>query len=206
MRERQSRKVSESVILPEQQKRPADPALTGVAEPLEAGENRDLAVRLAQSELTRRATVRQSQSDEGRRAAGVWGSWETALKDDSRTGNRDLSQRIQDIRLNIDHKQPAQRPTARQVPSGVASVASAYKYPTVPRSKALEPNVSPGQIAIRDNNAERQPPPVLPPKEYIAPSRASFIDGSVSSEALDLPPRPSKVSPRPAAPPEITTF
>ncbi|KAJ5119769.1 hypothetical protein N7448_010438 [Penicillium atrosanguineum] len=200
MRERQSRKVSESVILPEQQKRPADAALTGVVEPLEAGENRDLAVRLAQSELTRRATLRQSQSDEGRRAAGVWGNWETALKADNRTGDRDLSQRIQDIRLNIEHKQPAQQPTARQLPSGVASVTSAYKYPTVPRSKALEPNVSPGQIAIWDKNAERQPPPVLPPKEHIAPSRASFINGS---EALDLPPRPSKVSPGPPPPEKL---
>jgi STAM-binding protein len=205
MRERQSRKLSsEHAILPEQKERPADPALTGVAEPLEAGENRDLAVRLAQSELTRRATVRQSQGDEGqRRAAGVWGNWETALKADNRTGDRDLSQRIQDIRSNIDHTQPARRATAREVPSGVASVAAAYKYPTVPRSKALEPTVSPGRIAIRDNNAERQPPPVLPPKEHIAPSRASFVDGSVSSVDVDLPPRPSKVSPGPPPPEKL---
>jgi len=201
MRERQSRKLSsEPAVLPDQQERPADPALTGVAEPLEAGENRDLAVRLAQSELTRRATVRQSEGDEGqRRAAGVWGNWETTLKADNRTGDRDLSQRIQDIRSNIDHTRPTQRPTTREVPSGVGSVTTAYKYPTVPRSKALETTVSPGHIAIRDNNAERQPPPVLPPKEHIAPSRATFVDGSVSSEAVHRPPRPSKVSPGPPA-------
>lgn len=75
MRERQSRKLSsESNVLPEPSERVTDPALTGVAEPLEAGENRDLAVRLAHSELNRRATIRS------RRAAGDWGDWENAYK------------------------------------------------------------------------------------------------------------------------------
>lgn len=209
MRERQSRKqLSEPFMQHESGEGPTDPALTGVAEPLEAAENRDLAVRLAQSEFTRRATVRKSKDpsvssrDDGhsRRAAGVWNDWDSEVKADGRSGDRDLRQRIQNIRSNIDHTQSAsysqhtQRPVGREVPSGVASVAATYKYPSVPRSKPFEPTVSPGRIAIRDNNAERHPPPILPPKEHIKPSRASLI----GEPALEPPPRPSKLSPAPS--------
>lgn len=212
MRERQSRKLPpEPFLRPDAQGKPADPALTGVVEPLEAGENRDLAVRLAQSELTRRATVRKSKTpssslgEEGHshRAAGHWDDWKSPVDAESGSGDRDLRRRIQDIRSNIDHTQSSsysrhvQKPAARQVPSGVASVAATYKYPSVPRSKPLEPTVSPGQIAIRDNNAERQPAPILPPKERIEPSRASFVD---ETAAVEPPPRPSKVSPAPPPP------
>lgn len=205
MRDRQSRKLSSEIKLPsEPRDRVVDPALSGVAKPLEAGENRDLAVRLAQTELTRRATARRTQEqgeDDSRRAAGVWGDWEDSLKKNDREGD-DLSQRIQNIRFNIGPTQPKAN-VARQksaVPDIPPRVSSAYKYPTVPRQNTLEPFVPPAQIAILDKNAERQPPPVLPPKEHIAPSRASFVDGAMSTEP---PPLPSKVTPAPS-PPEKT--
>ncbi|CAI7677933.1 unnamed protein product [Penicillium pancosmium] len=208
MRDRQSRKLSTEVSFKtEPRDRVIDPALTGVAKPLEAGENRDLAVRLAQSELTRRATVRRTQEqgdDDSRRAAGVWGNWEDALKTNDRGGD-DLSQRIQNIRSNIGPAPKAnvarQKSTAPDIPP---RVSSAYKYPTVPRQNTLEPFVPQAQIAIHDKNAERQPPPVLPPKEHIAPSRASFVDGaSVEPPALPgkvgSPPPPPEKSPLPEA-------
>ncbi|KAJ5114998.1 hypothetical protein NUU61_000757 [Penicillium alfredii] len=213
LRERQSRKLpARPTVVAEPRERVTDPALAGVAEPLEAGENRDLAVRLAQSEITRRATVRRSKgqsgpsSEEGnnRRAAGVWGNWESALDTDKRPADRDLSQRIQDIRTNIDHAQPAKQDQrtrespAREIPSSAA--ASAYKYPTVPQQRPLEPSVSPGQIAIRDKNVERHAPPVLPPKEHLEPSRASFVDGSPTSTPPALP---SKVPPAPPLPNKV---
>lgn len=217
IRERQSRKLSAEAHAPvESWDKSADHALTGVAEPLEASENRDLAVRLAQSELTRRATVRRSKEASSRsgddshshRAAGVWNDWDRPVRTSSRPGDRDLSQRIQDIRSNIDHTQhasysrPSPKPKAStgEVSSGVASIASAYKYPSVPRSKPLEPNVSPGHIAILDKNAERQPPPILPPKDRLEPSRASFVDGPV---VAGPPPRPSKVSQAPPPPEKV---
>ncbi|KAJ5115929.1 hypothetical protein N7456_000277 [Penicillium angulare] len=200
MRERDSRKLSSEFTPVPGQQRPVDPALSGVAEPLEAGENRDLAVRLAQSELSRRATVRKNE-DDNRRAAGVWGGWENALKTDKPSADDDLSRRIQNIRSNIDHTQPvpqnqryAQNPVIRESPA----VSATYSYPNVPRQKALEPSVLPGQIAILDKNVQRQPPPVLPPKERTEPQRASFVDGSP-------PPLPSKVSAAPAAPAKIPT-
>ncbi|KAJ5797684.1 uncharacterized protein N7503_006980 [Penicillium pulvis] len=205
MRERDSRKLSlEFNMAPEQGERPVDPALSGVAKPLEAGENQDLAVRLAQSELSRRATVRRTE-DDNRRAAGVWGDWESAFKTDKRSADKDLSQRIQDIRSNIDHTQPVsqtqrgQKPILRETPSATM----AYNYPTVPRQQALGPPISSGQIAIRDKNAERQPPPILPPKEHAEPHRASFIDGA---SAVEPPPLPSKISAAPALPEKLQSL
>lgn len=205
MRERQSRKLSpEAVSLSESREITSDPALTGVAEPLEAGANRELAVRLAQSELSRRATVRKANGQssglgDDRRAAGMWGDWEDALTD-IQSGDRDLSQRIQNIRSHIDHGQPtghtqrAQKPTVRTVPS---AISAAYKYPTVPRSKPLEHPFPPAQIAIHDKNAERHPAPILPPKEHAEPRMATFVDGAA---ALNPPPRPTKLSPGPPPP------
>ncbi|KAJ5220321.1 hypothetical protein N7468_009525 [Penicillium chermesinum] len=172
MRERQSRKLSSEPAIPEAEQTPADPALSGVAEPLEAGENRDLAVKLAQSELTRRATLRKTH--DGRRIAGEWSDWESALQANRKTNDTDLSQRIQSIRSNIDHTHSVsqakgpQKPVVHEAPP----VSSAYKYPTVPLQKPLDP-ISSGQIAIHDKNAERQPPPVLPPKETAQPRKAA---------------------------------
>lgn len=195
MRERDSRKLSsEPIPSSSQAAQPPDPALSGVAEPLEAGDNRDLAVRLAQSELNRRATVRRN--DDNRRAAGMWGGWENEVQTDSRSADRDLSQRIQDIRSNIDHSHPAhqrpQNPVLREAP---AAVAATYNYPSVPRQKPLEPTISTGKIAILDKNVQRQPPPVLPPKERVEAHRATLHDGPQSP-----PPRPSKISSAPAVP------
>ncbi|CDM31966.1 hypothetical protein DTO013E5_9636 [Penicillium roqueforti] len=195
MRERESRQQpSLAKTIPEPREQVPDPALAGVAEPLEAGENRDLAVQLAQSELNRRATIRNSKGLSGpsaeeietRRAAGIWREWDHSMKSDSRTGDRDHT------------NQPySQTPEESEIPS---SAASAYKYPTVPRQKPLEPTVSPGQIAILDKNAERFAPPILPPKEHLEPSRASFIDDSTTAV---VPSRPAKVLPGPVLPEKI---
>ncbi|KAJ5334923.1 JAB1/Mov34/MPN/PAD-1 [Penicillium brevicompactum] len=199
MRERDSRKLPLQAF-PVQESREVipDPALAGVAEPLEAGENRDLAVRLAQSELNRRATARISKGSlgpsagdlESRRAAGVWGDWDSQLKPDTRTNDLDLSQRIQNIRSNIDNPN-GQRAKASDAPSST----SAYKYPSVPRQKPLEPTVSAAQIAILDKNVERHAPPILPPKERMEPSRA-IIDAVAPS-------LPAKVSPAPVLPGKV---
>ncbi|KAJ5161123.1 hypothetical protein N7492_006515 [Penicillium capsulatum] len=208
MRERQSRKSSSDAIsLHEPRELVSDPALAGVAEPLEAGANRDLAVRLAQTELSRRATVRKANGQssglgDDRRAAGVWGDWEDALTD-IQSGDRDLSQRMQNIRSNIErgqstgHTQRAPKPTVRTVPTVPTVTSTAYKYPSVPRSKPFETTFPSPQIAIYDKNVERHGAPILPPKEQVEPSRATFVDGTA---ALEPPPRPSKLSPGPPPP------
>ena len=181
MRERESRRLS-----PEVNAHPADPALTGVAEPLEAGENRDLAVRLAHHELDRRATVRS------RRAAGEWGEWANVYQANPSSADMELSQRIQNIRNNMDHKSTSnQSPHQRQQGSldAGSTISAAYNYPSVPRRQIVEPALSTAHVAIRDNNAERQMPPILPPKQRWEPNQATLVDGAPGSNVPPLPPK-----------------
>ncbi|KAF7714843.1 AMSH-like protease sst2 [Penicillium ucsense] len=199
MRERESRKhSSEGNAHLESRERPADPALTGVAEPLEAGENRDLAVRLAHSELDRRATVRS------RRAAGEWGDWGNAYQAKAApSADVDLSQRIQHIRNNMDNKDVSGQPThqrQRSSQGAVSNNSAAYNYPSVPRRQAVDPALATAHLAIHDKNAERQMPPILPPKQHLEPSQAMLVDGTAASK---LPRRPPKESSGPKPPEKI---
>lgn len=184
-----------------QGQRPADHALVGVAQPLEAGENRELAVKLAQREIGRRASVRRAM-DAGtsreeahtRRAAGVWGHWEEDLNKDKPAVADDLTRRIQQVRMNIDQvqtenrrhslgKQSSQRVAPREGPS--QSSAPVYRYPTVPRQRPFETVIS--TIPSLSTTHELNKPPELPPKEPPLPSKSAVLD--------ELPPRlPSKVS------------
>lgn len=180
----------------------SDPALSGVAEPLEAGENRDLAVRLAQSELNRRASARISRRVDGpsidelesRRSGGVWGDWDTQLKLDIRSSDSDLSQQIQNIRSEIDSPHD-QRLKANDA---VLPTTSAYKYPSVHRHKSLESSVSPAHITIHGKNVEHQALPRLPPKGRMEPSLVG-----IEERAPDLP---AKISTAPALPEKVLSF
>ncbi|KAE8154014.1 hypothetical protein BDV25DRAFT_148474 [Aspergillus avenaceus] len=171
---------------------PHDVALVGVAEPLDAGENRDLAVRLARTEINRRATVKRAgippEEEQRRRTAGVWNKWESALNQDA---DNDLSRRIQDVRINMDHAQDTQaRQRVEEIngrpPSGSSQV-SAYKYPTVPRQKQLDIAQSPPPRDPGSSSAG----PLRPPKERPDVFQP-IVPGGPSP-----PPRPNKVLPLP---------
>jgi STAM-binding protein len=202
MRERESRKPTtyqRDDLRPS--RLPSDPALAGVPEPLEAAENRELAVRLAHKEISRRATARRGTRQAGipqeeerrRRMAGVsaWGDWEDALGRDVTTAGDDLSARIREVRLNIDQPsvQPREHRRDRQSVDldPTESAISAYKYPSVPRQRPLDAS-SPGLPRPRPAVGELSKPPELPPKEQPAAGRPAVP-----------PPVPSKVLP--AAPP-----
>lgn len=210
MREREARKSVSSDrrhdALSSQRRLPPDPALAGVAEPLEAGENRELAVRLAQKEISRRATARKATGQAGisqqeeriRRTAGVWGDWEEALGKDSQDASDNLSKRIQQVRLNIDQTQLDDRQLPQAPLSGrsdaqrpsTQSVVSAYKYPTVPRQKPFDIGPS-ASILQQVGGLEPSKPPDLPPKERLLPGEP-VVD--------EPPPRPAKVLPGPPVP------
>ncbi|KAL3463051.1 hypothetical protein BJX64DRAFT_258136 [Aspergillus heterothallicus] len=190
MRERQSR-ISSAMTSPTvtmQPPGPSDPALSGVTEPLEAGKDSELAVKLARTEISRRATARdairrgQGEGNESsRRAAGIWGDWEEALQRNERRETDDLSRRIQEVRLNLEHSPPARScPTqsATQPPNNISST-STYKYPTVPRQRPL--NVSSSLSIPQPAPQKPTKPPSLPPKEAF-----SSLEGP--------PPRPDKLS------------
>ncbi|KAE8357244.1 hypothetical protein BDV27DRAFT_139711 [Aspergillus caelatus] len=197
MNDRQARSppLGTTQTVPNKQQ-PQDPALVGVAEPLEAGENRDLAVRLARTEIHRRATARKAvrqagitpEEEQRRRTAGIWGDWENALDKNGPGTDNDLSRRIKNVRINMDHadrQKKATESTARPLTTG--SSTSTYKYPTVPRQKALDiaPSVT---KETRDATMSFPAAPVRPPKERFEP-----LQPVVSSP----PPRPDKISPTP---------
>ncbi|RAK78570.1 putative endosome-associated ubiquitin isopeptidase (AmsH) [Aspergillus fijiensis CBS 313.89] len=200
MRERQHRASITAVPTSPDLRRqlPQDPALAGVAKPLEAGENRDLAVKLARTEISRRATVRKAirqagispEEEQTRRAAGVWGDWEHALRKDA---DDDLSQRIHNVRLKMEGGPQAElsapgniKHTTSSRPAAPGSSAT-YKYPSVPRQR-------PADIASTSVQKELHglfPPapgvPALPPKEL--PQDHGLDERSAP------PPRPDKRSP-----------
>lgn len=195
VRERKSRRQPSNTSLPPHDPVRNDPALAGVAAPLEAKENKDLAVELARTEISRRVTARKAIRQSGiseeeervRRSAGIWGDWEGALARDAQgaadSQKNELSKRIQDVRINVDEAQRERSKPGAQ--STTPSSTAAYRYPTVPRqqpSGVVSP--PPVRISLRDV----QPPPVLPPKERIADAPSPLLTDSP-------PPRPDKVSP-----------
>ncbi|KAK2759792.1 hypothetical protein FQN54_002526 [Arachnomyces sp. PD_36] len=193
----------------------ADPALASATNSLEADENKELAVRLAQKEFSRRATVRKATRQAGisedeeqrRRAAGVWGDWEGPVGDGSTEAPDNLQKRIRDVRSKIvepsSQEASRQRPALPKKPSD-QTTSSNYKYPTVPRQSYFAS--SPPPLPPRAQGYSRPVPsiptppgpPELPPKEFELPSRP------LSSN--EPPPRPSKVSVNqvPSPPPKIS--
>jgi STAM-binding protein len=213
MRERESRRPtssSQSNSLPQSQH--LSDYVLDVSRPLVAGENRELAVKLAQREINRRASARRATQQAGisqekantRRAAGVWVGWEDALNRDQARAGDDLSRRIREIRTNIDQSQAERRqylsgdqssgPLIAQENS-LRTTVPAYKYPSVPRQKPFDFGAS-TIIQPQDKINEPERPPELPPKERRRGETTTL-------EAP--PPVPNKVSPAPP-PPEKVEF
>lgn len=199
VRERRSRREKHGVdtaSLPQGQ--PYDPALSGIAEPLEADKNKDLAVKLARKEISRRENIRKavrhgnipSEEEHRRRTAGIWGDWEMALNDGQEMDG-DLSKRIREVRVNVDHADLHEN-NAKHVmqPTTTTSRPSAYNYPTVPRQKPLKTAPLPSTLNLQVDTSHRLDPPSLPPKE--------LLEDSASIVVHEPPPRPNKVSPTPA--------
>ncbi|KAL1859354.1 hypothetical protein Plec18167_006691 [Paecilomyces lecythidis] len=207
MKERQSRKSTPTALddtIPSRSQRPPDPALTGVPQPLEAGENRELAVRLAQKELDRRATVRNASrqistpEDQGRRTTGVGDSPGQGVDRSSRRADDDIARRIQEVRMNID-EWPVDRPRSTRsdhVQSTIRrpsaqSAQSTYKYPSVPKHRQADVQAPPTEPQQFDNGPSA--PPQRPPKETVHQAHPTVPD-------LSPPPRPDKVSSPPPLP------
>ncbi|OJD21892.1 hypothetical protein ACJ73_06763, partial [Blastomyces percursus] len=82
---------------------PIDPALAGVAEPLEAAQNRELAVKLAQREFSRRATARTATHTDQLYAGSISGTYrvEGFQRKSNDESADDLSRRLQDLRSKV---------------------------------------------------------------------------------------------------------
>lgn len=188
-----------------------DPAVAGVTGTLSADNNKELAVKLAHTEIKRRATARKATRQAGiseeveqeRRTAGVWGGWEEALaKDDDAVDRDNVSRRMQDIRLQTEASK-SNGSLTRSPRSGHERSSSAYKYPTVPERKA--PGVLTSQFSslsfaqqgeVRDGLYQSQPPKPPPKDGVLSPHRRPPPKPPKQTySALESPPRANTASP-----------
>ncbi|KAL8793989.1 MAG: hypothetical protein Q9195_003395 [Heterodermia aff. obscurata] len=154
---------------------PSDPAVAGSSDTIVAGENRDLAVKLAHDEIRRRAIARKATRQAGiseeveheRRTAGLWGDWETAFaKDDQGIDPDTLGQQMRNALSQVNG--PIKEKSNRNPRTSSQSIRSTYRYPTIPTahdSVVLPTPTSKGSFQQATTNA-----PSLPPKYIELPS------------------------------------
>ncbi|KAL8725916.1 MAG: hypothetical protein Q9166_007044 [cf. Caloplaca sp. 2 TL-2023] len=180
---------------------PSDPALSHTSETLSAGENRDLAVKLAHKEIRRRATARKAtrqagiseQEEQERRTAGVWGDWEEALaKNEPGIDQDTLSKQMHNVRMQVNGSvgHHSQRPVAE-------SQTSHILYPSVPhKSTHSQQTYSPSPSdTVTDESNARFLPPQRPPKNPDMRAENPSIPRRPDKEELDIPSSLTPASP-----------
>ena len=206
MQDRRARQTTEDVRVPalksinggrhdeeNHQRLPSDPAMAGNTETLAAGENKELAVKLAHQEIRRRATARKAtrlagisdEVEQQRRSAGHWGNWEEALADDEKGLDGDtLSHRMQNIRLQVDGGSFGTKKGISEPTSG--DKHSVYNYPNIPEKstqRIVRPDAS-SSLRTLSTASENFPHPSNPPKR--PPKKNGFPSHH------NPPPRPEK--------------
>ena len=176
-REQKASSFQQSII----DRRPvSDPAVASDTETLAAGDNRDLAVQLAQKEIRRRATARKATRKAGiseeveqeRRTAGIWGNWEEAFTKDCENIDQDiLSRQMQDVRLQVNAKTSPDNKDGSSRPY-FENQKSSYHYPVVPEhrnSGSWKPFSQPSSFLDGHSfrsTSESLSVPKLPPKDH----------------------------------------
>ncbi|KAF5003829.1 hypothetical protein FDECE_9649 [Fusarium decemcellulare] len=185
-----------------------DPSLTGNAKILDAFENQDLAVDLAQKELMRRDTARRATRQAGisdedimsRRMGGRWDMW-----DGARIGyDDDLRRQMEATRQALDSAQEARRDDGDFRP---APISQTYNYPSISKSRPVdfERSRTPTTPSIQPSRPPKAPIP-LPPKEPLqSPSVSGPLPPSVPRKVPLAEYAPLIPSPQPVAnePPQI---
>ncbi|KAK7397698.1 hypothetical protein QQX98_012929 [Neonectria punicea] len=183
-----------------------DPSLSGNAKILDAYDNQDLAVDLAQKELVRRDTARRATRQAGipdedllsRRMGGRWDQWDrhTRPSDDN-----DLQRQMEATRQALDSAQERRRPEQEFRPS---TTSQNYNYPSISRSKPVEFERSSGYPPTSTSAQPIRPPkePVRPPLEldqrpYIAPSVPQKIPLAHYQPLIPTPPPTQNDQPQP---------
>lgn len=168
-----------------------DPALSGNAKILDASEHRDLAVDLANREITRRDTARRATMQAGiaqdevdaRRRGGRW--------DRDRAPplgqDQDLQAQMEAARWQLDSRGGYQddRHTSSYSQDDAAPIVSQhYSYPSINKSRPVDYDRSTSQSSI--SSQPLQPlQPSRPPKE---PLRSTEYDDSSANRDRRLPP------------------
>src|SRR5690242_13352399 len=147
-----------------------DPSLSGHAKVLDASENQELAVDLAQQELARRDRARESRAParaDGHRAKDWYHG------DDG------------DLRSQMEAARRALRPDAHdeKTDGGGAPAAQHYRYPSSSRPQAVSYEPQPRVPA-----PSRSPGPIRPPKESLPEQRSLTSPAIPGKVPLDRPP------------------
>lgn len=152
-----------------------DPALVSGTKALDAGDNGDLAVKLARSEIRRRATVREASRQAGifeeeeqqRRAEGIWENWEDEYVKDELVNHRDtLSQQMQNLGSQVNGKVGDQTRNGISQPK-LEDRRLIYHYPAIPEQRANKPDLSTIHTLehkVVEEGHENMQVPEVPPK------------------------------------------
>ena len=183
-----------------------DPTLSGNAKILDASEHQDLAVDLAQKELTRRDTARRATRQAGipeeetltRRRGGRWDRWDGQgrMADDD-----DLRRQMEATRQALDAAREG-RHVDRSQP---VSVSQNYQYPSISRSRPVEFERDLSHIRPPSLDRPLLPPkePVLPPRPALGPPVPSVPSKIPLEQYQPLIPQPqAQLDDRPALPPK----
>jgi STAM-binding protein len=181
----------------------SDPALANGARTLEAGEHKELAVRLAQREINRRAIARKatrqagiSQAEEHqRRSGGVWGDWENDFSKGIPTGEvDDVSRHLQAARSQVE---PRGRTTTASTPEADRRNLprpTNYRYPQIRTASKQHDWSSPQPGPIPPPKSAPEPPPDVTPQPPGLPPKELSMNGYHQYRESTPPPRPEKLS------------
>lgn len=199
-----------------------DPAMFGTTEALTAEDNKDLAVKLARREISRRATakraVRQAgiseEEEQEVRTAGLWGSWEEAFTENDQGINQDtLSKELQGLHLQLNKRYSIKPPNSYSLRS-FEQQSSHYHYPSIPEKSTHQgwpPDIV-GSTSL-NNVQPRQAPnllqgPQIPPKDPQKLTENSLQAKEYQTDDLEqkIPARSATASPVPNVQPSTFTF
>lgn len=187
-----------------------DPSISGNATVLDASENQELAVELAQKELARRDTVRQAN-----RHTRVYGDTilSSRFGDSSQRVELDLQSQMEAARRATDSPRRDPYETNNRTATTQSHrdvVPQAYAYPSISKSRPVQFD----EPLHATTSSSTLPPPSRPPKEYVHPpprdtSYASrntlpavpHKDPLLESSSI-LYSRPDEISSHPPVPPK----
>lgn len=194
-----------------------DPSLSGNAKILDASEHQDLAVDLAQKELSRRDTIRRATRQENPESETLvrwrgrrWDKWDTPT---TTAPDTDLQKQIEATRRNLDSPHTTQE-AGTNIPSP-GFVPHNYNYPSISKSRPVIYSRSNSQASVPSTTQPSRPP--KEPVQDFAERNATGLNGPPPSVPRKLvlddykplvpspPPRPSKtenLAEAPALPPK----
>ncbi|KAI0179644.1 hypothetical protein GGR52DRAFT_527848 [Hypoxylon sp. FL1284] len=186
---------------PYEERASTDPALSSSSRLLDAGDNQDLAVQLAQREIRRRDATRRAtrmsgvpqEEEQSRRAAGFWNNWTEELANKQAEDEEMFRRQMESTRSKLDggddgHDGSRAQPHRDSRPSSTtASRPSGYKYPAISKPDPMQYEAQ--QSYTRTTATPQLALPPRPPKDDLPGQN----EARSSPAHASLPPlRPAK--------------